>query len=36
VRMAMVETLSHLEYLVSEGRLERSGESVMCYRKRPC
>jgi Metallo-beta-lactamase-like, C-terminal domain len=33
VRMAMVETLSHLEYLVSEGRLERSEESIVRYRQ---
>lgn len=33
VRMAMVETLSHLEYLVSEGRLERTGEPVIRYRQ---
>jgi metallo-beta-lactamase-like protein len=33
VRMAMVETLSHLEYLVGEGRLERSGGSIICYRQ---
>jgi glyoxylase-like metal-dependent hydrolase (beta-lactamase superfamily II) len=34
VRMAMVETLSHLEYLVSEGRLERSEGSIIRYRQR--
>lgn len=32
VRMAMVETLSHLEYLVGEGTLQRFGESVIRYR----
>ena len=31
VRMALVETLSHLEYLVSEGRLERSDEGTVRY-----
>lgn len=34
VRMAMVETLSHLEYLVSEGRLERCDSITIRYRKR--
>ncbi len=34
VRMAMVETLSHLEYLVSEGRLERSTDKIVRYRQR--
>jgi hypothetical protein len=33
VRMAMVETLSHLEYLASEGRLGRSEGSVIWYRQ---
>jgi metallo-beta-lactamase-like protein len=35
VRLAMVETLAHLEYLVSEERLERNEESIIRYRQRP-
>jgi Metallo-beta-lactamase-like, C-terminal domain len=35
VRIAMVETLSHLEYLTSEGRLERSEGIVVRFRQRP-
>jgi glyoxylase-like metal-dependent hydrolase (beta-lactamase superfamily II) len=33
VRMALVETLAHLEYLAVEGRLERSEESIIRYRQ---
>jgi glyoxylase-like metal-dependent hydrolase (beta-lactamase superfamily II) len=33
VRLGMVETLAHLEYLTSEGRLERSEESILRYRQ---
>ncbi len=33
IRMGMVETLSHLEYLVSEGRLSRSEDDVVRYRQ---
>ncbi len=33
IRMAMVETLSHLEYLVSEGRLERTEDTIIRYRQ---
>ncbi len=32
IRMALVETLSHLEYLVAEGRLEKSQGGVVLYR----
>lgn len=33
VRLGMVETLSHLEYLVSEGRLERNSGGILRYRQ---
>jgi glyoxylase-like metal-dependent hydrolase (beta-lactamase superfamily II) len=33
MRMAMVETLAHLEYLVGEGRLERYGDELIKYRQ---
>jgi glyoxylase-like metal-dependent hydrolase (beta-lactamase superfamily II) len=33
VRLAMVETLAHLEYLAVAGRLERSEASILRYRQ---
>lgn len=33
VRMALVETLSHLEYLVNEGQLERTDRAPVRYRQ---
>lgn len=33
IRMALVETLSHLEYLVGEARLERSEGNIIRYRR---
>jgi glyoxylase-like metal-dependent hydrolase (beta-lactamase superfamily II) len=33
LRLAMVETLSHLEYLVSQGHLARSEEGIVRYRQ---
>ena len=33
IRLAMVETLAHCEYLVGEGRLERLEGSVVRYRQ---
>jgi glyoxylase-like metal-dependent hydrolase (beta-lactamase superfamily II) len=33
LRMAMVETLSHLEYLVGEGLLEKRGEQLVLYQR---